>query len=258
MRQALLAGVLVLAPAFADPAPRDGGDGRPYFTIQVVVDENGSGVPLIELRTVNALRCPPEAATASWPQASGADGDRTSTSTSPVPATFTPADGFGQRGHAARHGPRRGGRAEGRRINIADSVLPSSHRRGIYADSILTGVKAPLKAPVLNGRVLGSDCGTQRGPSRKILLVLGRFRPPSLPAGQLQRAGGGFQLPAHGGLKPEPGVDLDYFLDAKGFAKETAPDARQGADVADGADGPLPTPTAVNDCTPLTSRWSRR
>ena len=57
MRQALLAGVLVLAPAFADPAPRDGGDGRPYFTIQVVDDETGRGVPLIELRTVNALRC---------------------------------------------------------------------------------------------------------------------------------------------------------------------------------------------------------
>ena len=104
MRQALLAGVLVLAPAFADPAPRDGGDGRPYFTIQVVDDETGRGVPLIELRTVNALRC--------WTDSNGVVAFR-EPGLMGADVFFSvaghgyeyPADGFGNRAHGCTSRP---------------------------------------------------------------------------------------------------------------------------------------------------------
>src|SRR5207237_4115678 len=41
------------------------------------------------------------------------------------------------------------------------------------------------------------------------------------PLGNFQVPGATSRLPADGGLDPETGIDLDYFVDAKGFAKET-------------------------------------
>ena len=83
---------------------------------------------------------------------------------------------------AARHGRRRRD-AEIHRVNIAERLYRVTGG-GIYADSVLVGDKTPLKEPLLDGQVLGSDTCSERGPSGKDLLVLGRHQPASLSARQ--------------------------------------------------------------------------
>ncbi len=220
MRQALLAGVLVLAPAFADPAPRDGGDGRPYFTIQVVDDETGRGVPLIELRTVNALRC--------WTDSNGVVAFRepglmgTDVFFSVAGHGYEyPADGFGVRGARLHVAAGESATLKIHRKNIAQRLYRLTGG-GIYADSVLVGEKAPLKESVLDAQVFGSDSVLNAVHRGKVYWFWGDTNRPSYPLGLFNVPGAVSELPSKGGLDPETGVDLDYFTDAKGLAKETA------------------------------------
>jgi hypothetical protein len=67
-----------------------------------------------------------------------------------------PKDGFGFQGKALK--TERGGKAEVKlkRLNIAERLYRVTGE-GIYRDSIPTGEPAPIKRPLLNGLVTGSD-----------------------------------------------------------------------------------------------------
>jgi hypothetical protein len=56
---------------------------------------------------------------------------------------------------------------------------------------------------------------------KKIYWFWGDTNRPGYPLGNFQVPGAVSELPSRGGLDPETGVDLAYFTDAKGFAKET-------------------------------------
>ena len=93
---------------------------------------------------------------------------------------------------------------------------------GIYADSVLVGEKAPLKEPVLDAQVFGSDSVLNAVHRGKVYWFWGDTNRPSYPLGLFNVPGAVSDLPSKGGLDPEAGVDLDYFTDGKGLAKETA------------------------------------
>src|SRR5439155_1607812 len=57
---------------------------------------------------------------------------------------------------------------------------------------------------------------------------------PAYPLGNFHVPGATSLLPDQGGLDPERGVDLTYFVDAKGFARPTAPMPGEGPTWIDG------------------------
>jgi hypothetical protein len=210
------AACLTLLALAADPAPQSG----KHFKITVVDDQTGRGVPLVELRTVNGIRL--------WTDSNG------------IAAFFEPGlmdqtvffhvvghgyefakDGFGFRGQALKVTEGGGATLKIKRINVAERLYRVTGG-GIYADSLLVGAKVPLKQPALNGQVFGSDSVVNACYRGRVYWFWGDTKRPSYPLGNFHVPGATSRLPADGGLDPAAGVDPEYFLDAKGFAKETA------------------------------------
>ena len=200
----------------ADPAPQSGH----YFKITVVDEQTGRGVPLVELRTVNGIRL--------WTDSNGVAAfvepglmDQSVFFHIASHGYEFPKDGLGYRGRALKVTGGGAATLKIARINIAERLYRVTGG-GIYADSLLVGDKVPIKQPVLNGLVLGSDSVLSAVYRGKVYWFWGDTNRPSYPLGNFQVPGATSLLPRDGGLDPERGINLDYFLDAKGFAKETA------------------------------------
>ncbi|HXG09022.1 MAG TPA: hypothetical protein VNK04_04470 [Gemmataceae bacterium] len=204
-----------LVPA-ADPAPT----GK-YFRITVVDEETGRGVPLVELRTVNNIRCYTDSNGVVAFHEPGLMGRRVFFHVKSHGYEF-PKDGFGFRGRALDVSE--GGSAELKikRLNLAERLYRVTGA-GIYRDSILVGRPVPLRRPLLNGLVFGSDSVVNAVYRGKIYWFWGDTNQPAYPLGNFDVPGAVSDLPSAGGLDPEVGVDLEYFVDEKGFAKRMAP-----------------------------------
>ena len=208
---------LLLSAAILHAGPDDA---KNYFAVTVVDDETGRGVPLVELRTVNALR--------SYTDSNGVVAFR-EPGLMETDVFFRvashgyeyPADGFGERGAVLHVTAGGSAKLKIHRVNIAERLYRLTGG-GIYGDSVLVGEKVPLKEPVFNGKVFGSDSVLNAVHGGKVYWFWGDTNRPSYPLGNFNVPGAISDPPAHGGLDPEAGVDLTYFLDAKGFAKETA------------------------------------
>lgn len=75
---------------------------------------------------------------------------------------------------------------------------------------------------MLNGQIFGSDSVVNTVYNGKIHWFWGDTNRPSYPLGNFHVPGAVSQLPGEGGLDPEVGVNLEYFVDDNGFAKPTA------------------------------------
>jgi hypothetical protein len=193
-----------------------------YFAIEVLDDATGRGVPLVELRTVNDIRLVTDSAgVAAFHEPGLMDSAPVFFHVSSHGYAF-PKDGFGYRGKALR--PRAGESAQLkiRRLNIAERLYRVTGA-GIYRDSVLLGRPAPIKAPLLNAQVFGSDSVVNAVYRGKIYWFWGDTNRPGYPLGNFNVPGATSLLPAEGGLDPARGVDLDYFAGPDGFARATAP-----------------------------------
>ena len=132
-----------------------------------------------------------------------------------------PKDGFGFRGKAID--VVEGGRARlvVKRINIAERLYRITGA-GIYRDSLVVGDKAPTRNPLLDARVLGSDSVLEAVFQGKIQWFWGDTNRPGYPLGNFHTPTATSLLPSDGGLDPELGIDLDYAVDADGFAAPSA------------------------------------
>jgi hypothetical protein len=211
----LAAAVLTLAVA-ADPAP---GADR-YFKITVVDEDSGRGVPLVELRTVNGLRYFTDSNGLVAFREPGLMDQTVFFHVASHGYEF-PKDGFGFRGKALKVTEGGGAKLSIKRINVAERLYRVTGG-GIYADSLLVGERVPLRRPALNAQVLGSDSVVNALYRGKLWWFWGDTNRPSYPLGNFNVPGATSALPADGGLDPEVGVDLEYLVDDKGFAKETA------------------------------------
>ena len=108
------------------------------------------------------------------------------------------------------------------RLNIAERLYRVTGA-GIYRDSVLTGDRVPIREPLLNGQVLGPDSVLNAVYRDKVYWFWGDTNRPDYPLGNFHTPGAISELPGRGGLDPDAGVDLTYFLDDKGFARPTAP-----------------------------------
>jgi hypothetical protein len=144
-----------------------------------------------------------------------------------------PKDGFGFAG--IRRPTRPGGRAVIRlkRINVAERLYRITGQ-GIYADSSRLGHSVPIKEPLLNAFVVGQDSSQATVYRGKVRWFWGDTSKPAHPLGQFQTSGAVALLPEGGGLKPEVGIDLEYFAGTDGFSRPMAPMAGGGLVWIDG------------------------
>lgn len=193
MTQAAL--ILLLSLVTAEPTtPR-------FFTIEVVDEQTGRGVPLVELKTVNDILLVTDSNGIAAFEEPGLMDDQ--------PVFFHvrshgyefPKDGFGSQGKALT--VREGGSAQLKlkRINVAERLYRVTGG-GVYRDSVLVGRPNPLRKPVLNGKVLGSDSVVNAVYHGKIYWFWGDTNRPSYPLGNFNVPGATSRLPADGGLDP--------------------------------------------------------
>jgi hypothetical protein len=204
----------------ADPAPSR------YFTITVVDDQTGRGVPLVELRTVNNLRFVTDSAGVVALDEPDLMGQTVFFSVHSHGYEF-PKDGFGFAGKALKVTPGGSARLSIKRLNVAERLYRVTGG-GVYRDSVLAGRPVPVRHPLLNGQVLGSDSVVNALYRGKLYWFWGDTNRPGYPLGNFHASGATSRLPADGGLDPETGVDLDYFTDESGFARPMAPMPGEG------------------------------
>jgi hypothetical protein len=207
----LVATALLGAPPAG--APKD-------FTITVVDAQTGRGVPLVELRTVHAVRHVTDSNGVVALHEPGLMGLEVFIHVASHGYEF-PRDGFGFRGKRLRLTPGGSARLSIRRVNLAERLYRITGA-GIYRDSVLAGIRTPLKEPLLNAQVVGSDSVLNAVYRGKVYWFWGDTNRPSYPLGNFHVPGATSALPGKGGLDPESGIDLTYFLDTQGFARETA------------------------------------
>jgi hypothetical protein len=193
----------------------------PVFRIQVVDEQTGRGVPLVELKTVNQVGYVTDSNGVVAFDEPGLLGRKvffTVTSHGYEVA----ADGFGYRGLAIQPAAGGSARIAIRRRNIAERLYRVTGA-GIYRDSTLTGDRIPIREPLLNGQVLSQDSVLNAVYRDRIYWFWGDTNRPDYPLGNFHTPGATSELPQRGGLDPYAGVDLTYFLDDNGFARPTAP-----------------------------------
>lgn len=226
-----LSGILI-ALLFVHPTVASAIDPADYFRITVVDELTGRGVPLVELRTVNDVRCYTDSAGVVAflePSLMGQDVYFHVRSHGYEHAR----DGFGYRG--ARLNVTAGGKATLRlkRINIAERLYRVTGA-GIYRDSVLLGDSVPLSRPLLNRQVLGSDSVVNAVYQGQIFWFWGDTNRAAYPLGNFHVPGATSRLPSDGGLDPAIGVDLHYFPDESGFVASTAHMPGEGPTWIDG------------------------
>ena len=188
-----------------------------YFKIQVVDRQTGRGVPLVQLRTVNNIRC--------YTDSNGIVAFREPGLMNRDVFFFAeshgyelPKDGFGFHGTRLKTVP--GGSAVIKidRLNIAERLYRVTGQ-GIYCNSVLTGQPSPLKNPFLNGQVMGQDSVSTCIYQGHLFWMWGDTSRPSYPLGHFATAGAVSDLPDRGGLDPAVGVDLKYYVGENGFSR---------------------------------------
>jgi hypothetical protein len=217
-----LVAALALSATAGEPAPTS--VTRPpsdYFAVQVVDHQTGRGVPLVELRTVNNIRC--------FTDSNGIVAFREPGLMDREVFFFVeshgyefPKDGFGFRGVRLKTTPGACATVEIDRLNIAERLYRVTGQ-GIYRDSILVGRSVPLQQPVLNGQVVGQDSVDTCIYHGRLFWLWGDTSRPSYPLGHFATAGAVSSLPGRGGLDPAVGIDLEYFVDEDGFSRPLCP-----------------------------------
>lgn len=201
----------------ADPAPEK--PARP-FAIKVVDEQTGRGVSLVELKTVNEITFITDSAGFAAIDEPGLMGLSVFFHVKSHGYEF-PKDGFGIRGKALTLSEGGSATLKVRRMNIAERLYRVTGG-GIYRDALLLGKPLPTKSPVLNAQVFGSDSVLMIPFRGKLHWFWGDTNRPGYPLGNFHTPGATSLPPGQGGLDPEVGVDLTYYIDEKGFAKATA------------------------------------
>ena len=205
------------APAADSPAAQAAE--RP-FAIEVLDDQTGRGVPLVELRTTNRVRYVTDSNGLVAFAEPGLMHEKVWFHVKSHGYEY-PVDGFGCRGATLQIAP--GGQATLKihRINLAQRLYRVVGE-GIYRDSLLLGRPAPLRQPLLCGEVFGSDTVINAIYRGKLYWFWGDTNYPNYPLGNFHVPAATSELPGRGGLDPRRGVDLTYFCDRRGRAAPVA------------------------------------
>lgn len=192
-----------------------------YFEIQVVDEEAGRGVPLVELEMVDRTKYLTDSAGRAAIDEPGLENQIVFFYVRSHGYEFK-KDGFGYAGARIKLVPDGKETLKLKRINIAERLYRSTGA-GIYRDSILLGHKPPISEPLLNAQVMGQDSIQRLVYRDKIHWFWGDTSAIGYPLGNFRMSGAVSDLPSKGGLPPELGINLNYFTNSEGFAKGMFP-----------------------------------
>jgi hypothetical protein len=198
-----------------------------YFRLQVVDEQTGRGVPLVELRTVSDVTYITDSAglaAIDEPGLAGKDVYFHVRSHGYEAAK----DGFGFRGARVRLEPGGAATIRIKRLNVAERLYRITGE-GIYRDSVLLGDIPPTRHPLLNGLVAGQDSCVNAVYRGRLYWFWGDTDRVAYPLGNYRVSGAVTDLAAGGGLDPAVGVDLRYFVNDQGFSREMFPSSEPGA-----------------------------
>jgi hypothetical protein len=206
---------LCLLPGVALAAPAD------TFRIDVVDEDTGRGVPLVELQATNEVRY--------YTDSNGivAIGDPELIGHKVYFSVKShgydyPKDEFGYSGQAFDVAPGKRGQIKIKRLNIAERLYRTTGS-GIYRDSLLVGAPVPIQQPLMNGLVMGQDTVAAAPYKGKIFWLWGDTDQPAFPLGNFFTSSATSLPPGKGGLDPDKGIDFTYWVEEGGFAKKMMP-----------------------------------
>ncbi len=205
------------------PAVR--GAASDYYAIEIVDEQSGRGVPLVELKTTNNIRYYTDSNGLVAFEEPGLMGRKVFFTIISHGYEFA-KDGFGISGVALDVKAGGSAKLKIKRINIAERIYRLTGQ-GIYRDTVRLGRNAPLEEPLLNAEVLGQDSVYAEVYRGQIHWFWGDTSRAAYPLGLFNTSGAVSDLPEKGGLKPGVGVNLKYFA-AKGFSRPMAPMAEKG------------------------------
>jgi hypothetical protein len=195
-----------------------------YFAIEVVDEQTGRGVPMVELQTTSGTRYYTDSAGLVAFYEPGLMNKRVFFAVASHGYEFRP-DGFGIRGVAVQTTPGGSAQLKIKRINIAERLYRITGY-GIYRDSVLLGRKAPIAEPLLNAEVTGQDgilTAIYRG---KLYWLYGDTGRLAYALGNFAMSGATTELPDK--IDPSVGFDLKYFVGEDGFSRKMAPMKGEG------------------------------
>lgn len=206
---------LTTLSCMAVAAPKD------YFRIDVVDEDTGRGVPLVEFKTTAKVSYFTDSNGIVALNDPELMGQKVYFSISSHGYTY-PKDEFGYSGQTfdVKAGGR--GSIKVKRVNIAERLYRITGA-GIYRDSVLVGAPIPIKKPLLNGLVTGQDTVDGVPYKGKIFWLWGDTDKPSFPLGNFFTSSATSLPPGKGGLDAAKGIDLTYFVDEEGFSKKMIP-----------------------------------
>ena len=192
----------------------------PYVAITVIDPETGRGVPMVELKTVNNIRLYTDSAGRIAFHEPGLMNRQVYFHIKSHGYEY-PRDGFGYRGKRFLTKPGSQITLKIKRVNLAERLYRVTGA-GIYRDSKLLGIKAPIAKPNLNALVLGSDSVVNVVYRGRIYWFWGDTNRAAYPLGNFHVPGATSPLPGKGGLDPNVGINFNYFTNKQGFARPTA------------------------------------
>ncbi len=197
----------------------------PWFGIHVVDEQTGRGIPLIELRTVNDVRCVTD--NAGWIAflEPGLMDREVWFYVSLSPGYEREKDGFGYTGIRVTTKPGASVTMKMKRTNIAERIARTTGQ-GMYRDSELLGLPCPL--PNLgNAGVMGQDSEQAVLYGDKIFWLWGDTNVPRYPLGNFRTT---CALTPRD-VRPEQGIAFDYFTDPAqpGMPRQMLPIQDKGA-----------------------------
>ena len=104
------------------------------------------------------------------------------------------------------------------RKNVAERLYRITGQ-GIYRDSVLLGLTAPVAKPNINGLVMGQDTPSTNVYGGKLYWIWQDTDRPAYPLGNFDSSGATTALPDAGGLSPDLGMNATYFVNADGFSR---------------------------------------
>ncbi len=186
-----------------------------YFAIQVVDDQTGRGVPMVELQTTGRASYYTDSNGLVAFYEPGAMNRKVWFSVA-AHGYEMPANPFGLRGAMLDLKPGGSATIKIHRINIAERLYRLTGQ-GIYRDTVLLGRRPPIDQPLLNAEITGKDGTLNAIYCRRLYWFFGDTDRLSFPRGNFATTGATSDPPQK--LDPELGINLHYFAASDGFAR---------------------------------------